>query len=79
MLIRSQNKELLINCDNFIICVEREYNLKYIKTIKNGKELELGLYSSYKNMLKVLDIIALKIQSENNNYIYQMPQDNEVE
>ena len=89
MWIRSQDKRFLLNIDNAFV-VEREfvgitsYSIYYHKEI----DIDLGVYSTYKKALKVLD----KIQCFINNlkyskamekvmgyYIFQMPQDDEVE
>ena len=90
MWIRSQSKKQLINANDLYIGKYRE---KYF--ISTGKVNDLGMYSSEEKAIKVLDMIQdfeirhqanllLAIYQESNdnaeeNMVFQMPQDSEVE
>lgn len=90
MWIRSQSKKQLVNANELYIG-KREKNY----FISTGKGNDLGTYSSEEKAMKVLDMIQnfeirhqanllLAIYSEANdnaeeNMVFQMPQDSEVE
>lgn len=67
--IRSQDKELLINCHAIEISLEND------KSICSSGYV-LGTYSTKEKALKVLDMIEKKIMY--NEELFGMPQDNEV-
>lgn len=99
MWIRSQNKEILINANNFRIAIEsNSYYIIY--DFYDGEYYHLGEYSTKEKALKVLDFIQRKLilhftetyeivrpvlNSEQwepywkkNEYVFQMPADEEV-
>ena len=82
MWVRSQDKTVLINCNNFSIeCyINTNKNKTYfnIETIEsnNGTYRTLGSYSSKEKALQVLYMICEQVDSE---YPFFMPEDSEVE
>jgi hypothetical protein len=78
MWIRSQHGKFFTDCDYFE--VERFHGQYGVITLNNRSDISvaLGIYSSEKKALKVLDEIQKRTE-----YIYpkafQMPQDEEVE
>lgn len=90
MLIRSQDKKVMINFDN--VCQVRTGGLNDDRLIVLVDDIVvvLGQYSSEEKALKVLDMINYRYQtiwdvengftSGGNNFssIFQMPQDSEV-
>lgn len=82
MWIRSQDKMLLINCDNFSIeGYPKSFDIETIEAA-TGNRTTLGAYSSKEKALKVLDMIQeVKVIEHYNNIesvVFQMPQDSEV-
>ena len=86
MWVRSQDKNLLIKCDNFSIehytktnYTETETTIKFfsIETLERAtqKLTALGDYSTKEKALRVLDMIQKFIGV---NDVFQMPQDDEV-
>ena len=77
MLIRSQDKTILMNCDFF--AVEENGNKYEVITLsgKSGISIVLGMYSTKEKALKVLNDIQYFYDC---TYCetFQMPQDNEV-
>lgn len=78
MLIRSQNKELLVNFNVSAGIEIEERNTKTVVTSYiTGCSYLLGEYSTKEKALKVLDMIQ---EAYVNGHIdYQMPEDSEVE
>lgn len=90
MWIRSQSKKQLINANDLYIGIRGKYY-----SISTGKGVDLGTYASEEKAIKVLDMIQdfeirhqanllLAIYREPNgdaeeNMVFQMPQDSEVE
>lgn len=81
--IRSQNKEVLIECN-------KVFGKFYMGCVIFGNDVLLGVYSTKEKALKVLDMIQERIGNiENiksnqcmvnpNFFIFQMPLDSEVE
>lgn len=77
MLIRSQNKELLVNFNVSAGIEIEERNTKTVVTSYiTGCSYLLGEYSTKAKAMKVLDMIQ---EAYVNGHIdYQMPEDNEV-
>lgn len=69
--IRTQTKEELIECNEFMLC----YTITYDEFFFRGHDLIIGKYSTKAKALKVLDMIQEAIE---NNVIFQMPLDSEV-
>ena len=84
IIVRSQNKELLVEASNFRICEGLSEGKVAYYTIDNEHDsftFELGKYSTKEKALKVLDKIqiAITIQlCDINRVVFQMPQDDEV-
>ena len=78
MLIRSQNKELLVNFNVSAGIEIEERNTKTVVTSYiTGCSYLLGEYSTKEKAIKVLDMIQ---EAYVNGHIdYQMPEDSEVE
>lgn len=90
MWIRSQSKKQLVNANELYIGIRVKYYF-----ISTGKGVDLGTYASEEKAIKVLDMIQdfeirhqanllLAIYREPNgnaeeNMVFQMPQDSEVE
>ena len=78
MLIRSQNKELLVNFNVSAGIEIEERNTKTVVTSYiTGCSYLLGEYSTKEKALKVLDMI--QDAYVNGHIDYQMPEDSEVE
>ena len=77
MWIRAQDKTILLDCDSF--AVEDHSGKHEVITLsgKSGISISLGIYSSFRKALKVLDEIQEHINS--NADMFQMPQDEDVE
>ena len=77
MLIRSQDKEALINVDSFeAISLKRDDEKIFLKAYAVGCNAILGEYSTKEKAMKVLDMIQ---EAYVNGHIdYQMPEDSEV-
>lgn len=77
MLIRSQNKAVLLNFSNFdAICTVKYGDDFIILSLEDENKCTLGKYSTRAKAIKVLDIIH---EAYVNGHIdYQMPEDNEV-
>ena len=79
MWIRSQDKEMLLNCEGFDILDEDTIWVVY------GCNTTLATYSTYEKALKVLDMIEEHIENMYigiGNYMgkpFQMPQEEELE
>ena len=89
MLIRSQNKESIINMDIVTDISFTKDPFKVIASFTHSQSMVLGTYFSKKKAIKVLDIIQeeyLKCNREHllgnyafvQNRVFQMPQDSEV-
>lgn len=77
MLIRSQNKELLVNFNVSAGIEIEERNTKTVVTSYiTGCSYLLGEYSTKEKALKVLDMIQEAYL--NGRIVYQMPADSEV-
>lgn len=78
MLIRSQNKELLVNFNVSAGIEIKERNAKTVVTLYiTGCSCLLGEYSTKAKAMKVLDMI--QEACVNGHIDYQMPEDSEVE
>lgn len=78
MLIRSQNKEILVNIETSIVFhISGVIGKKYpIFVYWKGNGYVIGLYSTKAKAMKVLDMIQ---EAYVNGHIdYQMPEDSEV-
>ena len=78
MLIRSQNKEVLVNFNNSAgIDIEEGPMKTTVTSYITGARYLLGKYSNKQKAVKVLDMIQ---EAYANGHIdYQMPEDSEVE
>ena len=79
MLIRSQDKEILVNMETSIVFhISGVIGKKYPKFVYwKGDGYVIGLYSTKAKAMKVLDMIQ---EAYVNGHIdYQMPADSEVE
>ena len=74
--IRSQDKEILAEC-NVLIVSPSENNGFYTYADSKGEKVYLGHYSTREKALKVLDEIQYYIGRQ--RVIFQMPLDSEVE
>lgn len=72
MWVRSQDREMLINCECFEILDEDAIWIIY------GCNTTLATYLTKENAMKVLDEIHNLIDLDAVNGVYQMPQDGEV-
>jgi hypothetical protein len=88
MLIRSQNKEILVNIETSIVFyISGVIGKKYPIFASNG--YAIGLYSTKVKAMKVLDMIQKRYEECETERIYkegifkigtfQMPEDSEVE
>ncbi len=76
--IRSQNKELLNNCNNLQIVQDIDFHIVESKNVYDHYLL-LGSYFSKEKAIKVLDMIQQFIKSRvNDDMVFQMPNDEEV-
>nr|DAH82687.1 MAG TPA: hypothetical protein [Caudoviricetes sp.] len=77
MLIRSQNKTILLNFSNStVVYIAKNDKGFAILSLKNENRYRLGKYSSEAKAMKVLDMIQ---EAYVNGHIdYQMPEDSEV-
>lgn len=78
MLIRSQNKTILLNFSNStVVYIAKNDKCFAILSLENESRYRLGKYSSEEKAMKVLDMIQ---EAYVNGHIdYQMPEDSEVE
>ena len=78
MLIRSQNKAILLNFSNLTVAyIVKNDGGFVILSLENENRYKLGKYSSEAKAMKVLDMIQ---EAYVNGHIdYQMPEDSEVE
>ena len=78
MLIRSQNKAILLNFSNLAVAyIVKDDEGFVISSLENENRYRLGRYSSEAKAMKVLDMIQ---EAYVNGHIdYQMPADSEVE
>lgn len=78
MLIRSQNKAILLNFSNLTVAyIVKNDGGFVILSLENENRYKLGKYSSEAKALKVLDMIQ---EAYVNGHVdYQIPADNEVE
>lgn len=78
MLIRSQNKAVLLNFSNstvvYIVKNDKDF---VILSLENENRYRLGKYSSEAKAMKVLDMI--QEACINGHIDFQMPEDSEVE
>lgn len=77
MLIRSQNKAILLNFSNLTVAyIVKNDGGFVILSLENENRYKLGKYSSEEKAMKVLDMIQ---EAYVNGHIdYQMPEDSEV-
>lgn len=77
MLIRSQNKAILLNFSNLTVAyIVKNDGGFVILSLENENRYKLGKYSSEAKAMKVLDMIQ---EAYINGHIdYQMPEDSEV-
>lgn len=77
MLIRSQNKAILLNLSNWAAIYTAKYGDDFIiSSLEGENECTLGKYSTEAKALKVLDMIQ---EAYVNGHIdYQMPEDSEM-
>lgn len=77
MLIRSQNKAILLNFSNLTVAyIVKNDGGFVILSLENENRYKLGKYSSEAKAMKVLDMIQ---EAYVNGHIdYQMPEDSEV-
>ena len=86
MWVKTQDKKILANCDDFnIITIKIKKKVGYVvqcgKTQSNGC-YSAALYSSMKKALKVLELIEAYIFSQERGNVrrpFQFPQDEEVQ
>ena len=85
--IRSQDKEILAECNVLKLKYTSVNNRFYIYADSKGEKVYLGGYSTREKALKVLDEITSwindleyvkNIKSCRTTFVYQMPQDDEV-
>ena len=78
MLIRSQNKAILLNFSNStVVYIAKNDKDFVISSLGNENRYRLGKYSSEAKAMKVLDMIQ---EADINGHIdFQMPEDSEVE
>ena len=78
MLIRSQNKAILLNFSNStVVYIAKNDKDFVISSLGNENRYRLGKYSSEAKAMKVLDMI--QEACINGNIDFQMPEDSEVE
>ena len=78
MLIRSQNKEVLLNFSNStVVYIAKNDKDFVISSLGNENRYRLGKYSSEAKAMKVLDMI--QEACINGHIDFQMPEDSEVE
>ena len=77
MWIRSQNRQVLINANCIDIDKEDDNCYKIYVQTEQGVFYDIGNYSTEEKVLKVLNIIEDELCD--GNYLYQMPEDDEVE
>lgn len=75
--IRSQNKKALLNVSSIHILKDGDMSL--MCCVVAGCDYELGVYSTEEKALKVMDILQEEAWVEKKAYVYEMPQDDEVE
>ena len=75
--IRSQDKEILVECNVLKLKYTSVNNIFYIYADSKGEKVYLGGYSTKEKALKVLDRIQLLIV-QGFCGVFQMPQDDEV-
>ena len=79
MLIRNQNKRLLMNVDTSEGIRINEYSDECMISLEYCKaSYDLGRYSSKEKALLVLEMIE-KVSMYSGNTLFQMPDDDEVE
>lgn len=78
MLIRSQNKAILLNFSNStVVYIAKNDKDFVISSLGNENRYSLGKYSSEAKAMKVLDMIQ---EAYKNGHVdYQIPADSEVE
>jgi hypothetical protein len=78
MLIRSQNKAILLNFSNStVVYIAKNDKDFVISSLGNENRYRLGKYSSEAKAMKVLDMI--QEACINGHIDFQMPEDSEVE
>ena len=78
MLIRSQNKAILLNFSNLtVVYIAKNDKDFVISSLGNENRYRLGKYSSEAKAMKVLDMI--QEACINGHIDFQMPEDSEVE
>lgn len=82
MWVRSQDKYILINCNNIFMCWNGKLG-KIVIATNDRTDLTLGIYSNKEKALKVLDKIVDRIRDIHcgncrRDIVFQMPQDEEV-
>lgn len=87
MWIRSQDKRFLVDIDNAFITERQIINItSYVICYHKEFDIDLGVYSSFENAMKVLDRIHKYLnyyidgkEHCNINRVFIMPLDSEVE
>ena len=78
MWIRSKNKEVLVNVSEFEVLPNIGEDTYTVYGYVDRSSTELGVYSSHKKALNVLDKIQNSLEHSNNS-VFQMPQNEDVE
>ena len=81
--IRSQDKEILAECNVLKLKYTSVNNIFYIYADSKGEKVYLGGYSTKEKALKVLDMIEthleeLEYKIHDREVVFKMPHDNEV-
>jgi hypothetical protein len=90
MLIRSQNKAILLNFSNStVVYIAKNDKDFVILSLENGNRYRFGKYSSEAKAMKVLDMIQeayyefMAVRNDDmwngKESVFQMPEDSEVE
>lgn len=78
MWIRSQDKEILVEC-NAVVVNPSDNNDYYIYAYSKNDRAYLGHYSTKEKALKVLNVIQSILNDRYLEFgVFQMPQDSEV-
>lgn len=85
MLIRSQNKSILIPLSRFAIGATKDGRILVSRNVyimpQDMESSVIGTYSTEEKAIKVLDMIAKAWENNSGKfrYVFQIPQDDEVE
>jgi hypothetical protein len=77
MIIRSQNKEVIINFENLISVRIGGYSSNSIVVFTECEALEIGKYSTTEKAIKVLDMILKNY--ERRWEVFEMPKDEHID